>query len=159
MPQLSSTQMQLVEQIEKHEQTEKQIEEQRSKIPARIKLQDMPLQNRYNKLKNESKMLMNIIKMICYRAETAVANELAAWPQIAKDEKRMLVKQIIQNNADLLPDYENKTLTVVLHTLSAPRYNNAVAKLADLLNQTETVFPGTDLQLKFKISALSNCER
>ena len=38
----------------------------------------MPEQNRYNKLKQESKMLMNIIKMICYRAETAVANELAA---------------------------------------------------------------------------------
>ena len=63
MPQLSSTQMELVEQIEKREQTEKQIEEQRSKIPSRIKLKDMPMQNRYNKLKNESKMLMNIIKL------------------------------------------------------------------------------------------------
>lgn len=119
----------------------------------------MPLQSRYNKLKQESKMLMNIIKMICYRAETAVANELAAYLLNAKDEKRMLVKQIIQNNADLLPDYENKTLTVVLHTLSAPRFNHAAAKLAELLNQTETNFPGTDLQMKFEISALSNCEK
>ena len=99
------------------------------------------------------------IKMICYRAETAVANELAASLYNAKDEKRMLVKQIIQNNADLLPDYVNKTLTVVLHTLSAPRFNQAAAKLAGLLNQTETIFPGTDLQLKFEISALSNCEK
>jgi trehalose-6-phosphatase len=119
----------------------------------------MPLQNRYNKLKQESKMLMNIIKMICYRTETAVVNELAAWLYNAKDEKRMLVKQIIQNNADLLPDYENKTLTVVLHTLSAPRYNQAAAKLAELLNQTETIFPGTDLKLKFEISVPSDCEK
>ncbi len=148
----------LLEQIEKHQQAEQQIEDQRSKISPRIQLKAMPLQNRYNKLKQESKMLMNITKMICYRAETAVANELAAWLYNAKDEKRMLVKQIIQNNADLLPDYENKTLSVVLHTLSAPRYNQA-AKLAELLNQTETIFPGTDLKLKFEISVSSDCEK
>lgn len=159
MPALLTKQTVLLEQIEKHQQTQQQIQEERSKIPPRIKLKDMPLQGRYNKLKQESKMLMNIIKMICYRAETAVANELAASLYNAKDEKRMLVKQIIQNNADLLPDYENKTLTVVLHTLSAPRFNQAAAKLAELLNQTETIFPGTDLQLLFKISTLSNCEK
>ena len=159
MPALFSRQTALLEQIEKHQQTEQQIAEQRSKLPPRIKLKDMPSQNRYNKLKQESKMLMNIIKMICYRAETAVANELGAGLYNTKNEKRMLVKQIIQNNADLLPDYENKTLTVILHTLSAPRFNIAAAKLAQLLNQTETIFPGTDLQLIFKISALSNCEK
>ncbi|MBC7866808.1 MAG: hypothetical protein H7X88_04670 [Gloeobacteraceae cyanobacterium ES-bin-316] len=97
--------------------------------------------------------------MICYRAETAVANELGAYLLNAKDEKRMPVKQIIQNNADLVPDYQNKILTIILHTLSAPRYNQAAAKLSDILNQTETIFPGTDLQLKFKISAVSNCEK
>jgi hypothetical protein len=159
MPHLAAKQMKLLEQIEIHQQTEQQIEEQRSKTSPRIKLKDMPEQNRYNKLKQESKMLMNIIKMICYRAETAVANELAENLYNAKDEKRMLVKQIIQNNADLLPDYENKTLTVKLHTLSAPRFNAAAAKLAETLNQTETIFPGTDLQLKFEISASSNCEK
>ncbi|MEJ7679227.1 MAG: putative transposase [Segetibacter sp.] len=159
MPELASKQMTLLEKIEIQQQAELQIEEQRSKISPRIKLKNMPDQNRYNKLKQESKMLMNIIKMICYRAETAVANELAADLYNAKDEKRMLVKQIIQNNADLLPDYENKTLTVLLHTLSASRFNHAAAKLAETLNQTETIFPGTDLKLKFKISASSNCER
>jgi hypothetical protein len=70
-----------------------------------------------------------------------------------------LVKQIIRNNADLIPDYENKTLTVVLHTLSAPRFNHAASQLAEALNQTETIFPGSNLKLIFKISALSNCER
>jgi hypothetical protein len=94
--------------------------------------------------------------MKCYRAETAVANELAAYVINAKDEKRMLIKQIIQNNADLLPNYENKTLMAVLHTLFTPRFNQAETCLAELLNQTETIFPGTDLQLKFKISTLAD---
>ncbi|HAL82442.1 MAG TPA: hypothetical protein DCO83_09540, partial [Mucilaginibacter sp.] len=70
-----------------------------------------------------------------------------------------LVKQIIQNNAALIPDYENKILTVVLHSLSVPGFNQPAAKLAVILNQTETIFPGTDLKLNFKISALSNCEK
>ena len=159
IPGLTGKQADLLEQIEKHQLTEKNLEDQLSKIPARIKLKDMPDQIRYNKLKNESKMLMNILKMICYRAETSVANELAAYLTGGKDEKRMLVKQIMENNADLLPDYENKTLTVVLHSLSAPRFNNAAAKLAELLTHTETIFPGSNLLMKFKISALPNCER
>jgi len=157
MPALLKKQMKLVEQIEKNQQIEQELINERSKIPARIKLKNMPDQARYNKLKPESKMLMNIIKMICYRAETAVANELGNIN--VKEEKRMLVKQIIQNNADLIPDYENKTLTVVLHSLSAPRFNLAAEKLTEVLNQTETIFPGTDLMLKFKTSAFSNCER
>ena len=160
-PNLITKMATLLEKIEQHELEEQQIILQRSLVLARIKLKDMPDNSRYDKLKNESKMLMNIIKMICYRAETAVANELAAYiPNVnANDQKRMLVKQIIKNNADLIPDYQNKTLTVVLHSLSAPRFNHAAEKLAELLNQTETIFPGTDLQLKFKISAVSNCER
>ena len=114
------------------------------------------MQTRQNR---ENKMLMNIIKMICYRAETAVVKELGAGIYNAKDDKKMLVKQIIQNNSDLLADYENKALTVVLNTLSAPRFNKAAAKLAKMLNQTETIFPGTDLKLKYQIPALSYCEK
>lgn len=159
IPEVTNKQIILIEQIEKHQQIEQQLQNERSKISPRIQLKDMPLQNRYNKLKNESKMLMNIIKMICYRAETAVANELMANHVNAKDQKRMLVKQIIQNNADLIPDYDQKTLTVVLHSLSAQRFNEEAHKLAQLLNQTETIFPGSDLKLIFKTSALSNCEK
>ena len=65
MPALLNKQTALLEQIEKHQQTEQQIQDERNKILPRIKLKEMPLQNRYNKLKQESKMLMNIIKMIC----------------------------------------------------------------------------------------------
>lgn len=159
MREVQKKQIPLLEQIEIHQQKEQQMIEERSKIPAKIKLKNMPEQVRYNKLRQESKMLMNIIKMICYRAETAVANELSPFLINAREEKRMLVKQIIQNNADLIPDYENKTLTVVLHSLSAPRFNDAAAKLTEVLNQTETIFPGTNLTLKFKSSAFSICER
>jgi hypothetical protein len=153
-PTLQNKHIALLEQIEKQQQIESLIQEQRDKIPPRIKLKEMPEQIRYDKLKEESKTLMNIIKMICYRAETALANELGAYLKNTSEEKRMLVKQIIKNNADLCPDYVNKTLTVTLHSLSAPRFNLAAEKITDLLNQTETIFPGTELKLIYKTSAL-----
>jgi hypothetical protein len=153
IPALTQKQMELIEKIEQHQLKEQQIESQRNKTTARIKLKDMPEQERYNKLKPESKMLMNIIKMICYRAETAVANLLTEFFIRSKEEKRMLVKQIIQTSADLIPDLENNTLTVILHSLSAPRFNAAADKLAKLLTETQSIFPGTDLRIIFKTTA------
>lgn len=97
MPALLKEQMKLVEQIEKNQQTEEQLKDERSKIPARIKLKNMPEQARYNKLKPKSKKFMNIIKMICYRAEMAVANELSKFLIInVKEEKRMLENKLFK---------------------------------------------------------------
>lgn len=131
----------------------------RSELPPKIKLGQMPEQVRYNKLKTESKLLMNVIKMICYRAESAIASWIAPFLGKPQEEKRMVVKQIIAANADLIPDYENNTLTVVLHSLSANRFNHAATELTDLLNETETIYPGTNLKLIYKTSAIPNCER
>ncbi len=150
---LSQKQIKLKEKIDASIQLEQTLKEQRSNYPSRIKVENMGEKQRYNQLKHESKILMNIIKMVCYRAETAVANLLSAHlSKYWNSEKRMLVKQIIQSNADLIVDEQNKTLTVVLHSLSAHRFNIAVGNLATLLNQTETVFPGSDLKIIFKTS-------
>ena len=102
--------------------------------------------------------MINVIKMICYRAESSVAELTAPCLKREKEEKRMLIKQIIANNADLIPDYQNKTLIVKLHSLSAPRFNQAAKELAEILNQTQTTFPGTDLCLIFETSANLICE-
>ena len=91
--------------------------------------------------------------MICYIAESAVASFITPYLKNAENEKRMLVKQIIKSNADMIPNYQENTLTIVLYSLSAPRYNYAAQKLAEFLNQTEAVFPNTDLKMLFKISA------
>jgi chaperonin cofactor prefoldin len=153
LPAITNKQMEYKEQIDFLENQEKELINQRSKIKPRLKVCQMPLQERYNKLKTESKLLMNVIKMICYRAESSVAQWIAPYLAKAENEKRMVVKQIIQSCADLTPDYENKTLTVTLHSLSAARYNHAANELTKILNQTETIFPGTDLKMIFEITA------
>ncbi len=152
IPKLEKRQAVLTEKIDEHEKAIQQIQAQRNNVQPRITLKEMSETTRYNQLKPESKMLMNIIKMICYRAETSVANILADY-LMDQEDKRMLVKQIIQNNADIQPDLEHNTLTITLHTLSAPRFNQAAANLATLLNETDTVFPNTNLRLIFKTTA------
>ena len=101
---------------------------------------------------------MNVIRMICYRTESSATEFVAPYFGIAKDEKRMGVKRIVESSADLTPDYENKTLTVTLHSIAANRFNVAAYELAQLLNQTGTVCPSTDLKMIFKTSGISNCQ-
>ena len=142
----------LMEKINQCRVNQQQMLTERNKLLPRITLKEMPDKTRYDQLKPESKMLMNIIRMICYRAETAVANILSEYTN-NNNGKRMLVKNIIETNADIVEDRENKTLTITLHSLSANRFNEAAAKLAEVLTQTETIFPDTGLRLIFKTTA------
>ncbi len=153
LPTITAKQAVYVQTIQELKKQETDLIWQRVQIPARITLKEMPQSKRYNKLKTESKLFLNIIKMICYRAETALAQQLTPVFAKAKQEKRMLVKQIFNTAADLKPDQKNRTLTVKLYSLSTPRANRAVQKLCEILNETETIFPGTNLRLIFKTSA------
>jgi len=122
----------------------------RKEIKSRIFLTDMSEEIRYNKLKLESKLFMNTIKMISYRAETALVNIIRPYYKNTDKDGRQIIQSIMQSDADLLPDYNANTLTVTLHSLSTPRANFAAGKLCMLLNQTETIYPQTNLKMIFK---------
>lgn len=159
LPIITVKQMEYKTMLDKLSLVEDELVAQREQVESRIKLSQMPEPTRYNKLKTESKLLINVIRMICYRAESSVANYMAPFLAKADDERRMVVKQIIASNADLTPDYQKSTLTITLHSLSAQRFNTAAFELTKILNETETQFPGTNLKMIFKISAISNCAR
>jgi len=57
---------------------------ERSKKPSRISLSEMPQEQRYNKLKEESKKYKNAILMLAYRAETALFNIIITKRNIFK---------------------------------------------------------------------------
>jgi hypothetical protein len=128
--------------------------EQRKLIPCKIKVKDMTENIKYNKLQTESKYFMNIIKMICYRAETGFANHLSKYYKKETEEKRALVKSIILQPCDIIPDYEKNTLSVNLYTLPSQRMNIAVNEICKLLNETETIYPGSNLVLLYKLQTL-----
>ncbi|MDR0572894.1 MAG: hypothetical protein LBG96_02495 [Tannerella sp.] len=85
--------------------------------------------------------------MLSYRAESALFNLLPEFYANANKDGRQLLKEIFTSGADFIPDYQKQTLTVRLHSLSTPRANLAVKKLCEILNQTNTRFPYTNLKL------------
>lgn len=134
------------------EDQEKDLLGKRSQLPSQIKIEDMPENIKYNKLNIESKRFQNIIKMICYRAETSCANLLSTDFKKNIDEKRSLVKSLINSHANIIPDYQNNILAIEIYTQANPRMNLAIKNAIQLLNETETKYPGTDLVLNYKIA-------
>ena len=150
---LSRKQLKATVAIETLKSDKEILQKQRADMPHKITLKDMPDATRYNKLKTESKLFMNIIKMICYRAETAMAELISPYFYKQNNEKRMLIKQLFNTPADIMVNEQNQTLTITIASLSATRYNDAIKELCTTLNQTETVFPGTNLKLIYKNNA------
>jgi len=144
----------LREELKLLQKQESELIEKRAAISYKIKIEDMPEHIRYNKLNIESKRFQNIIKMICYRAETSYANLLSKYYAKQVNEKRTLVKSIINSHADIIPDYQNNLLNVKLYTQSNPRMNVAVQKVCQILNETQTVYPGTNLVMNYEIATL-----
>jgi len=131
---------------------------ERKEQPSHIKMKELGTGKQYNKLKTESKLFINTIKMIAYRAESALVNLIAPYYSRAEDEGRMLIKEIFKKEADLEPDYKNNVLNVNLYSMSTPIKNKMVKKLCQTLNETETIFPGTNLTMNFKTHASNCCE-
>jgi len=127
---------------------------QRSEIPYKISIAQMPEHKRYNQLDQESKRVANIIKIICYRAETALAALLSPHYKRTEDEIRMLVKAIINTPIDMEVDSENEELKITLYPLANQRSNEAVSKICQTINQTNTIYPGTNLRLTYKIATI-----
>ena len=83
--------------------------------------------------------------MIAYRAETSMAHLLRE--QLARhDDARALLRRIFDNEVYLAPDLAAETLTVRLHYLAHEAEEMAVSHLCGKLNETKTVFPGTNLR-------------
>jgi len=141
--------------IESLKAEEQELLAERAQHPYKISIGEMPEHTRYNKLKTESKHLQNIIKIICYRAESAIANLLASYYKKSSNEIRALVKSIIFAKADLYPNYQTNTLTVRLNSLATPRDNLAVREICQTINDYEAVFPGTNLKLVYKTETLT----
>jgi len=126
------------------------LKDTRKATARHLQVKDLPEDQRFAQLSTHSKHFVDAIKMISYRAETAMANFLRE-SLTRPDEARTLLRTLYTTEADLLPDLHSKTLTVRLHHLGQRRSDQAIALLCDELNNTATIFPRTDLRMVFEI--------
>lgn len=127
----------------------------RKETPRHIKVQDLPDDARFRQLSTRAKQFIDTIKMLAYRAETAMVNALReVLPN--PNEARTLLQALYATEADLLPDYVQQTLTVRLHHSARSSTDTALRSLCDELNATEAYFPNTNLRLVFNLGATQN---
>jgi len=145
--------IELRENIEHYEKALDDLKTNRKQTPKHITISELPEDEKFSSLTNDKKQIMDTLKMIAYRAETAMAKVLE--PEISKRKyTRVFLRQIFNTETDINPDYTNNTLNVKLHSLSNRRSNEIAKDLCAKLNETETIFPGTNMRIFYDLVAM-----
>ena len=138
----------LLEEIDLMENEIEELKKERSAFPRHLDFHDLPEDMKFEKHKSGSRLLLNTIKMIDYRAETALAMIIKEFLHRNQDA-RPIIRELFKTEADIVPDNEAKILNVRVHRMATLRNDNAVKKLFEKLNETETFFPGTGMKVKY----------
>ena len=140
----------LQEEIESMEQTLEELKACRRDTPKHVMLSDLPPEDQFKKLGMKSKYFIDTIKLIAYRAETAMVN-IVRRTMRHQDEARSLLRSLYATEADILPDHDRKKLTVRLHQPANRCSAVTIKKLCRELNATNMKFPGTNFQLVYEM--------
>ena len=123
---------------------------QRRHTPKKVPLASLPEGERPRQLAPLGKMLTDTVKMIAYRAETALVALLR--PHLAKEEEaRALVRELFVSSADLEPDEQENTLTVRIHRMACPAHDKAAAALLAALTGGAFTHPETGARLIYEL--------
>jgi len=141
----------LVEEIEQLEHELSGIDSQLKTTPSHLDWNKLPETERFQRLAPSRKQLVDTVKMIAYRAETALAS-IVREKLARTDDARSLLRDLFCSEADLTPDLAKRVLEVQVHPMSNPRSNRAIAHLLEHLNAAEFTYPGTHLQLVYSIA-------
>ncbi len=125
-----------------------QLEKRRAAVPRRVPVQAVT-EEPVVKLAPERKHLTNLIKMVAYQAESDLLRLVAPHYPRTGDEGRTLIQSALASAADL--EVTQTELRVILAAQSSPHRTRAIAALCEELNQTKTIFPGSQLRLHYAI--------
>ena len=139
-----------MEAIEQFENELEEVKERQQKTPTHLAWDELPEDEKFERLAPSRKQLVDTVKMIAYRAETAMVGVLREELS-REDDARALVRDLLQASADLVPNGVRDQLEVRVHPASNPRSNRALIHLLDHLNATDTSYPGTKLKLIFSL--------
>jgi hypothetical protein len=136
--------------IEKLEIEKQEIIQKKKNTKKKIKFGDLDDNLKFDTAVNERKLFLDTIKVIAYRAETAMCN-IIKKQMSSPTQARSLIRKLYAADADMETDEANKILTVKIHNTNHWADDKILQNLCDNLNQTQTVFPDTNLTLQFKL--------
>ena len=140
----------LLEVIENNEQELKVLKVNLKATSKRITWGELEKEDQFQRLLPGRKRFIDTVKMIAYRAETAMAGLLVS-ATVDFAAARTLLQNLFVTEADILPDPEKKILHVRIHNASRPAANRSLKELIVKLNEAEMKYPGTDMLLVYEI--------
>jgi len=127
-----------------------ELRAQRKLTPKKVSIDSLPADQRPTALLPLSKMLADTVKMIAYRAETAMVALLKR--HLAKEaDARALVRELLVSDADIEPNEFAKTLTIRIHRMANPSHDKAVAALLNDLNLEGFCHPETGAKMIYAL--------
>jgi hypothetical protein len=107
-------------------------------------------EDKFQGLVSGRKRLLDTIKMVACRAETAMVTLLTKPSEDSAEAKRML-QDLFISDADIIPEYEDKILRVRVHNASLPATKRSLAIMLEELNKTKTNYPGTEMIIVYEL--------
>ena len=122
-------------------------------IPARLPLSQVNPGQQV--LDTETKLIHHAIRIAAFNTAQSLARAIvtATGYTRADDEAHTLIRTALTGSGDIIPDTATNTLHIRLDPLPAPRHTAAIDELCQALNDTHTVYPGTDLTLRYSIKS------
>ena len=126
------------------------LQERRDGLPKKVPLNQVLDSEQIVQLERERKLLTDALKLIAYRAESQMARWIEPFFARHQQEARKFLQTVFQGTADLIPDHQQRILTVRFHGLASPRATRALSDLCEIINEKTACYPGTNLRLKFQ---------
>ena len=122
----------------------------RKDTPKKVTIESLPKEQRPTELLPLSKQFSDTVKMIAYRAETAMVTMLRKHLN-KEDEARALVRALFVSAGDIEPDEQANTLTVKVHRMATPAHDKALGLLLSDLTGQAFCHPETGAKMIFRL--------
>jgi transposase len=144
----------LRETIEHLEHDLEEVKTQRQATPHHLEWDELEAEDKFERLAPSRKRLLDTVKLIAYRSETALTTIVRSTLS-REDDARSLVRDLFRSPADITPDLRANELRIGVHSLANPRSNRAIGALLEELNASELMYPGTRLKLVYTLLGAS----
>ncbi|MDD2329083.1 MAG: hypothetical protein PHZ13_12470 [bacterium] len=124
------------------------LRDQRKKTQRKVTLESLPQEQRSTKLLPLNKQLVDSVKMIAYRAETALVALVRRF-LTNEEEARALIRELLVSSADIEPDDSAGTLTIKIHRMACPAHDKAIESLLKDLTEQSFCHPETGVRMIF----------
>ncbi len=128
----------------------KKLKVRRGSLPARVPLADARKGQELVKLSTERRHLTNVLKMIAYQMESDLVELVRPHYKRVEEEGRTFIQTALQDTADIEPTDDQ--LRITLAPLSSPHRSRVLVSLCEMLNKTDTLFPGTQLHIRYSVA-------